>query len=48
MTAKLKALPKGLKEESFNSFCDGIPDWEKKSFVNKSKEKCIAYSLKCV
>ena len=38
----------GLKKEGFNFSCEGTPDWEKESLVNKNKEKCTACGLKYV
>ena len=46
--SKLKVVQKGLKRGGFNFTCDGTPDWENESYVNKNKEKCAAQSLKYV
>ena len=39
---QLKVVEEGLKKRGFNFSYDGIPDWEKESSVNKSKEKCTS------
>ena len=41
-------FPKSLKIGGLNFSCDGTPDWEKESSINKSKEKFSEYNLKYV
>ena len=43
---QIKVIKKDLKNGGFNFSYDGTLDWKKESFVNKSKEKYTAESLK--
>ena len=46
MSDNYKWSKKDLKKGGYDFSYDGTPDWKKESFVNKSKEKYTAESLK--